>query len=160
MSRNVTPQLNKLVYNIEKILNRIPHDIKHKGGFFIDHYMKECLETVDRVNKFVNITTRQKLKAKKRIFKVYFKLQKYKGPHVSHHDKQRIIYAGGLGYASVSRAILTERMGKTVNHYWKPTKPTPIIYETDGWSYQGKETMEEWKAKMTAEKESILNELL
>ena len=159
---NPRPQLNRIVNDIEKILDRIPHDVKHKGGFYVDHYMEECLETVDRINELQNVTLRQKLKAKKRVFEVYFKLQKYKGPHVAYHDEQRIIYTGGLGYASVSKAILTQRMGKTVNHYWKPNKAPPTtdrpIFDIS--EYKGKETIEEWRTKMAAEKKAILDALL
>ena len=159
---NPRPQLNRIVYDIEKILDRIPQEVKHKGGFYVDHYMEECLETVDRINELQNVTTRQKLKAKKRVFEVYFKLQGYKGPHIAHHNDHRIIYTGGLGYASVSKAVLTQRMGKTVNHYWKPNKAPPIgdrpIFDIS--EYKGKETMEEWRAKMAAEKKAILDELL
>ena len=163
---NPRPQLSRIVYDIEKILDRIPHDVKHKGGFYIDHYMEECLETVDRVNELQNVTIRQKLKAKKRIFEVYFKLQKYKGPHIAYHNDHRVIYTGGLGYASVSKAMMTERMGKTVNHYWKPRAASDVTFKTErpsptsAWSYKGKETMEEWRDKMAAEKKAILNELL
>ena len=37
---NPTPQLNSIVSDVKKILNRIPHDVKKKGGFYIDHYWK------------------------------------------------------------------------------------------------------------------------
>ena len=160
MARNITPHLKKIVNGIENILNRIPHDVKHKGGFYVDHYMEECLESVDRVNELQNVTTRQKLKAKKRIFEVYFKLQEYKGPEVAYHDKQRIIYAGGLGYASVSKAVLTERLGKAIDHYWKPTKKRRCLQLDVGMVICNfKQTTEEWRQDMVKQKKIILNEM-
>ena len=49
-----------------------------------------------------------------------------------------------------------------MNHYWKPTKMPPItdrpIFDIS--EYKGKETIEEWRAKMAEEKKAILNELL
>jgi len=160
MERNITPHLKKIVNNIEKILNRIPHDLKNKGGFYVDHYMEECLESVDRINELQNVTIRQKLKAKKKIFEVYFKLQEYKGPHIAHHNNQRIIYSGGLGYASISRAVLTEKLGKTINHYWKPNKKSKCFtLEKHMVQYIGKQTFEEWKLNMSEQKKNILNEM-
>jgi|TARA_R100001530_G_scaffold14029_2_gene12792 hypothetical protein len=160
MERNITPHLKKIVNDIEKILNRIPHDLKNKGGFYVDHYMEECLESVDRINELQNVTIRQKLKAKKRIFEVYFKLQEYKGPHIAHHNNQRIIYAGGLGYASVSKAVLTERLGKAVDHYWKPTKKRKCLQlDISMVICKFKQTTEEWKLDMAKQKKNILNEV-
>ena len=122
--------------------------------------MEECLESVDRVNELQNVTTRQKLKAKKRIFEVYFKLQEYKGPQVAYHDKQRIIYTGGLGYASVSKAVLTERLGKAIDHYWKPTKKRRCLQlDVSMVICNFKQTTEEWRQDMVKQKKIILNEM-
>ena len=157
---NPTPQLNSIVSDVKKILNRIPHDVKKKGGFYIDHYMGECLESVDRVNKLKNISIRQKLQAKKNIFEVYFKLQEYKGPQVAYHKKKRIIYTGGVGYASISKAVLTEKLGKAIDHYWKPPKKLRCcILDNYMVQYIPKQSMDDWRIQMIEQKKEILSEM-
>ena len=101
---------------------------------------------------------RYKLRARKDIFEVYFLLQDYKGPEKSYHKKQRIIYTGGLGYASLANAVITQRVGKTINHYWKPPKKKPAIsLDMDGpIVYNRKPTMEDWRGLMTKQKQDVL----
>jgi hypothetical protein len=161
MKRNITPTLRKIVKEIQNIPDRIGHDIKKKGGFYLDFYLNKCLETVDRINEFNNITTKQKLRARKNIFEVYFKLQDFKGPERQDHKKDRILYVGGLGYASVSRAVLTERLGPTVNHYWKPPKKKPAIsIDISGnISYNVKPTLEDWNNLMVKQKQELMDEV-
>ena len=158
MKRNITPTLRKIVKEIQNIPNRIGHDIKKGDGFYLDYYLNKCLDTVDRINKFTNATTRQKLRARKDIFEVYFLLQDYKGPEKSYHKKQRIIYTGGLGYASLANAVITQRIGKTVNHYWKPPKKKPAIsLDMDGpIVYNRKQTIEDWRELMAEQKQGVL----
>tara|TARA_R110002020_G_scaffold454055_1_gene669318 strand:- start:56 stop:547 length:492 start_codon:yes stop_codon:yes gene_type:complete len=150
--------LTRLVQEIKNIPDRIPHDIKKKGGFYIDFYLNKCLETVDRINELNNITTRQKLKARKDIFEVYFKLQDFKGPEVQDHKRDRLIYVGGLGYASVAKAVLTEKMGRAVNHYWKPPKKKPpSLVDFDlSLVYNPKPTMQDWRNSMAKQKIEVL----
>ncbi len=151
--------LTRLVQEIQNIPNRIGHDIKKKGGFYLDFYLNKCLETVDRINNLNNITTRQKLRARKNIFEVYFKLQDYRGPEVQDHKKERIIYVGGLGYASTANAVITQRLGKSINHYWKPPKKKPAISIDFGLSlvYNPKPTMKQWRKEMTIQKRGVLH---
>ena len=151
--------LTRLVQEIQNIPNRIGHDIKKKGGFYLDFYLNKCLETVDRINNLNNITTRQKLRARKNIFEVYFKLQDYRWPEVQDHKKERIIYVGGLGYASTANAVITQRLGKSINHYWKPPKKKPAISIDFGLSlvYNPKPTMKQWRKEMTIQKRGVLH---
>tara|TARA_R100001244_G_scaffold67051_2_gene55000 strand:+ start:257 stop:751 length:495 start_codon:yes stop_codon:yes gene_type:complete len=153
------PQLlNRLVDEIQSIPSRIGHDVKKKGGFYLDYYLNKCLKTIDRINDISNITSLQKLTAKEKIFSIYFKLQDYKGPEVQYHKKERIIYAGGLGYASLANAVITQRIGKTINHYWKPPKKKPAIsLDMDGpMVYNRKPTMQDWRGLMTKQKQEVL----
>ena len=156
--RNITPTLRKIVREIQIIPERMGHDIKKQGGFYIDYYLNKCLDTVDRVNKISNVTTRQKLRARKDIFEVYFKLQEYKGPEIQYHKKERIIYSGGLGYASLANAVITQRIGKTINHYWKPPKKKPAIsLDMDGpIVYNRKQTTGDWRELMAKQKQEVL----
>ena len=150
--------LNRIVKEVQNIPNRIGHDIKKKGGFYLDFYLNKCLEAVDRTNNINNITIRQKLRARKNIFEVYFKLQDYKGPEVQDHKKERIIYVGGLGYASTANAVITQRLGKSVNHYWKPPKKklaVPIDFELS-LVYNPKPTMRQWRKEMKEQKKEVL----
>ena len=158
MKRNITPTLRKIVKEIQNIPERIGHDVKKKRGFYLDFYLNKCLETVDRVNEISNITTRQKLRARKDIFEVYFKLQDYKGPEIQDHKKERIIYTGGLGYASLANAVITKRIGKTVNHYWKPPKKNPAIsLDMEGpIVYNRKQTTGDWRELMAKQKQEVL----
>ena len=157
--RNITPRLRRIVREIQNIPNRIGHDLKKEGGFYLDFYLNKCLDTVDRINKFTNITTRQKLRARKDIFEVYFKLQDYKGPEKNYHKKEKIIYTGGLGYASLANAVITQRIGKTINHYWKPPKKKPAISIDFGLPlvYNPKPTMQDWRNLMVTQKKEVLN---
>ena len=158
MKRNITPILRKIVKEIQNIPERIGHDVKKSGGFYLDFYLNKCLETVDRINSISNVTTRQKLRARKDIFEVYFKLQEYKGPEIQYHKKERIIYSGGLGYASLANAVITQRIGKTVNHYWKPPKKKPAIsLDMDGpIVYNRKQTVGDWRELMAKQKREVL----
>ena len=157
--RNITVTLRKIVKEIQNIPERIGHDTKKKGGFYLDFYLNKCLETVDRVNKISNVTTRQKLRARKDIFDIYFKLQEYKGPEIQEHKRERIIYSGGLGYATLANAVITQRIGKTVNHYWKPPKKK-VSVSIDFEScivYNPKPTMQDWRNLMVEQKIGVLN---
>ena len=159
--RNITPTLRKIVKEIQVIPDRIGHDLKKQGGFYIDYYLNKCLDTVDRINKINNVTTRQKIRARKDIFEIYFRLQDYKGPEINYHKKERIIYTGGLGYASLANAVITQRIGKTVNHYWKPPKKKPAIsIDMDiPLVYNRKPTMDDWRKLMTVQKEQVLGKV-
>ena len=154
------PQLlNRLVDEIQSIPSRIGHDVKKKGGFYLDYYLNKCLKTVDRINDISNITSLQKLTAKEKIFNIYFKLQDYKGPEVQYHKKERIIYAGGLGYASLANAVITQRIGKAINHYWKPPKKKVSVSVDFGLCivYNPKPTMQDWRNLMVEQKIGVLN---
>lgn len=157
--RNITVTLRKIVKEIQNIPERIGHDTKKKGGFYLDFYLNKCLETVDRVNKISNVTTRQKLRARKDIFDIYFKLQEYKGPEIQDHKRERIIYSGGLGYATLANAVITQRIGKTVNHYWKPPKKKVSVSIDFGSCivYNPKPTMQDWRNLMVEQKIGVLN---
>ena len=142
------------------------------GIFYKNYYTKTNLTSMDPVslhknlqilerNKINNVTTRQKLRARKDIFEIYFRLQDYKGPEINYHKKERIIYTGGLGYASLANAVITQRIGKTVNHYWKPPKKKPAIsIDMDiPLVYNRKPTMDDWRKLMTVQKEQVLGKV-
>tara|TARA_R100000656_G_scaffold20156_1_gene18176 strand:+ start:370 stop:930 length:561 start_codon:yes stop_codon:yes gene_type:complete len=172
--KKVAPNLRRILNRIENIPERIPVDIAKKGGFNLDFYLDECIDTIERVYNMRNLTHFQKKRARDRIFDVYTKLQEYAGVEVDYHrtDERKLVYledlrvveskspdvrSGGLGYASISNATLTQRVGKTVDHYYNPTKTKPVEPVDDPtWKYVGKETTEEWRERMKKEKETLL----
>jgi len=172
--KKVAPNLRRILNRIENIPERIPVDIAKKGGFNLDFYLDECIDTIERVYNMKNLTNFQKKRARDRIFNIYTKLQEYGGVEVDYHvtRERKLVYlddlkvveskspdirSGGLGYASVSHATLTQRIGKTIDHYYNPPKVKPVEPINDPtWEYKGKETMEEWRERMKEEKEILL----
>tara|TARA_R110002020_G_scaffold469704_1_gene694933 strand:+ start:536 stop:1108 length:573 start_codon:yes stop_codon:yes gene_type:complete len=73
---------------------------------------------------------------------------------------QRNQHAGGMGFSTSRGLTLSEGVGKPVNQYWNPVlavKKSPITYlDPSTIEYKHKETTQEWRDRMAAEKEKIL----
>ena len=77
---------------------------------------------------------------------------------VSAYQKNQ--YAGGLGFSTSRGMTLSEGMGQPINLYWNPllaAKKNPITYfDPSAIEYNHRETTQEWRDRMAAEKADIL----
>ena len=77
---------------------------------------------------------------------------------VSAYQKNQ--HAGGMGFSHSRGMTLSEGVGKPANHYWNPVlaaKKSPITYlDPSTVEYKHKETTQEWRDRMAAEKADIL----
>mgnify|MGYP006090975815 FL=1 len=77
---------------------------------------------------------------------------------VSAYQKNQ--HAGGMGFSHSRGMTLSEGVGKPANHYWNPVlaaKKSPITYlDPSTIEYKHKETTQEWRDRMAAEKADIL----
>ena len=66
-----------------------------------------------------------------------------------------------MGFSHSRGMTLSEGVGKPANHYWNPVlaaKKSPITYlDPSTIEYKHKETTQEWRDRMAAEKADILN---
>jgi beta-glucosidase-like glycosyl hydrolase len=157
-----------------------------KGTVPIEIYKNRCLHYIEAVNKLKEVDAEAKTQAKQRIFNVYFKLQEYVGAERQENKQtfntredveipletvgdlldtavadayRRTQFAGGLGFSTSRGLTLSEGMGKQINNYWQPPKKSaPIMYvDCTTINYNSRETTQEWRDKMAAEKEAILS---
>jgi hypothetical protein len=65
-----------------------------------------------------------------------------------------------MGFSHSRGMTLSEGVGKPANHYWNPVlaaKKSPITYlDPSTVEYKHKETTQEWRDRMAAEKADIL----
>ena len=77
---------------------------------------------------------------------------------VSAYQKNQ--YAGGMGFSTSRGMTLSEGMGQPVNQYWNKVlaaKKHPVTYvDPSTVEYKHKETTQEWRDRMAAEKADIL----
>lgn len=77
---------------------------------------------------------------------------------VSAYQKNQ--HAGGMGFSHSRGMTLSEGVGKPTNNYWNPVlaaKKSPITYlDPSNIEYKHKETTQEWRDRMAAEKADIL----
>ena len=73
---------------------------------------------------------------------------------------QKNQHAGGMGFSTSRGMTLSEGMGQPVNQYWNAVlaaKKNPITYvDASTIEYKHKETTQEWRDRMAAEKADIL----
>ena len=78
---------------------------------------------------------------------------------VSAYQKNQ--HAGGMGFATSRGMTLSEGIGKPVNRYWNPilgAAKNPVIQVDPATvEYKHRETTQEWRDRMAAEKAAILN---
>lgn len=177
--------LNKFVRKAEGLLDKVTYNMYLKGTVPIEIYKNRCLHYIEAVNKLKEVDTEAKTQAKQRIFNVYFKLQEYDGAERQENKQtfhtredveipletvgdlldtavadayRKTQFAGGLGFSTSRGLTLAEGMGKQINNYWQPPKKAAPVRMVDPStaSYTPKETMQEWRDKMAAEKKEIL----
>jgi|TARA_Y100000310_G_scaffold328208_1_gene395952 hypothetical protein len=77
---------------------------------------------------------------------------------VSAYQKNQ--HAGGMGFSTSRGMTLSEGIGKPSNQYWNPVlaaKNNPVTYlDASTVEYKHKETTQEWRDRMAAEKKEIL----
>ena len=177
--------LNKFIRKAEGLLDKVTYNMYLKGTVPIEIYKNRCLHYIEAVNKLKEVDAEAKTQAKQRIFNVYFKLQEYVGAErqenrQTFHTREDVEipletvgdlldtavadayrktqFAGGLGFSTSRGLTLSEGMGKQINNYWQPPrKAAPIRYgDPSTVTYTWKETTQDWRDKMAAEKEKIL----
>lgn len=177
--------MKKFIRKAEGLLDKVTYNSYLKGTVPIEIYKNRCLHYIEAVNKLRDVDPDAKTHAKQRIFNVYFKLQEYDGPERQENRQtfntqedveipletvgdlldtavadayRKTQFAGGLGFSTSRGLTLAEGMGKQINNYWQPPKKVAPVRMVDPStaSYTPKETMQEWRDKMAADKEAIL----
>ena len=185
VTKKRTTILKKFIRKAEGLLDKVTYNSYLKGTVPIEIYKNRCLHYIEAVNKLRDVDPDAKTHAKQRIFNVYFKLQEYDGPERQENRQtfntqedveipletvgdlldtavadayRKTQFAGGLGFSTSRGLTLAEGMGKQINNYWQPPKKAAPVRMVDPStvSYVPKETMQEWRDKMAAEKEEIL----
>ena len=184
-------QLKRIITKAENCFQRCVVELrKTKGwsGIPIDMYLNTCLDCVEMVNRLPHIDDEDREDAREKIFAVYFKLQKYRGPerqtthafptgketHMEVIDKPLASansYQGGLGFSGVADGLFLQKTGRQTNPYWKPTKRRPVKilpkedYPAIMYEYEERRlddarlTMAEFREEMDREKRELLYEL-
>ena len=185
-------QVNKIINKGENLLKKIGAEINRTQGVHgipIDIYMNDCLKYIDTVNNIKNISKRQKEKAKKRLFNIYFSLQDYQGGErqtrkpwpqgreIALEDLRgeylisADAFKGGLGFSGISNALFLQQSGPKHDDYWKPPpkKPVVLIPKKDYGKIQAdyerhkEETLrmdlDEFHEEMKRQKQELLHEM-
>ena len=179
--------LKRIIKKAEGLLKKVTADERSRGTVPIDAYKNRCLGHIERVNELTAYTREEIEWVKRKLFKVYFKLQEYKGSErqiealvpplyedqevnidsvgqqlneavVSAYQKNQ--HAGGLGFSTSRGMTLSEGMGQPVNLYWNKVSAAakhPVKHiEYTTINYNSRETTQEWRDRMAAEKADIL----
>jgi len=181
-------QVNKIINKGENLLKKIGAEINRTQGVHgipIDIYMNDCLKYIDTVNNLKNINKKQKEKAKKRLFNIYFSLQDYEGAErqtrkpwpqgkeiaLADLRAEYLISAdafkGGLGFSGISNALFLQQSGPKHDQYWKPTPKSKVktapssMHEWMMEDYEEKRslTLDEFHEEMKRQKEELLYEM-
>ena len=181
-------QVNKIINKGENLLKKIGAEINRTQGVHgipIDIYMNDCLKYIDTVNSLKNISKRQKEKAKKRLFNIYFSLQDYEGGErqtrkpwpqgkeiaLADLRGEYLISAdafkGGLGFSGISSGMFLQQSGPKHDQYWKPTPKSKVktapssMHEWMMEDYEEKRslTLDEFHEEMDRQKREVLYEM-
>ena len=181
-------QVNKIINKGENLLKKIGAEINRTQGVHgipIDIYMNDCLKYIDTVNNIKNISKRQKEKAKKRLFNIYFSLQDYEGAErqtrkpwpqgreIALEDLRgeylisADAFKGGLGFSGISSGMFLQQSGPKHDQYWKPTPKSKVktapssMHEWMMEDYEEKRslTLDEFHEEMKRQKEELLYEM-
>ncbi len=184
-------QLKRIITKAENCFQRCVIELRKtrgSAGIPIDVYLNTCLDCVEMVNRLPNLSKRGRANAREKIFAVYFKLQKYRGPerqtrhafpegketHMETIDKPLLSansYQGGLGFSGVADGLFLQKSGSKSNPYWKPTKTAPVKtlpkedYPAMMYEYEERRlddarlTMAEFHEEMDREKREVLYDL-
>ena len=181
-------QVNKIINKGENLLKKIGAEINRTQGVHgipIDIYMNDCLKYIDTVNNLKNISKRQKEKAKKRLFNIYFSLQDYEGAErqtrkpwpqgkeiaLADLRGEYLISAdafkGGLGFSGISSGMFLQQSGPKHDQYWKPTPKSKVktapssVHEWMMEDYEARRpiTLDEFHEEMDRQKREVLYEV-
>ena len=181
-------QVNKIINKGENLLKKIGAEINRTQGLHgipIDIYMNDCLKYIDTVNKLTNINKKQKEKAKKRLFNIYFSLQDYegaerqtrqpwpKGKEIALADLRgeyllsTDAFKGGLGFSGISSGMFLQQSGPKHDQYWKPTPKSKVrkapssVHEWMMEDYEERRplTLDEFHEEMDRQKREVLYEM-
>ena len=185
-------QVNKIINKGENLLKKIGAEINRTQGVHgipIDIYMNDCLKYIDTVNNLKNINKKQKEKAKKRLFNIYFSLQDYQGAErqtrkpwpqgkeiaLADLRGEYLISAdafkGGLGFSGISSGMFLQQSGPKHDQYWEPPskKPATLTPKKDYGIIQAdyerhkeesdRMTLDEFHEEMKRQKEELLYEM-
>jgi len=181
-------QVNKIINKGENLLKKIGAEINRTQGVHgipIDIYMNDCLKYIDTVNNLKNISKRQKEKAKKRLFNIYFSLQDYEGAErqtrkpwpqgkeiaLADLRGEYLISAdafkGGLGFSGISSGMFLQQSGPKHDQYWKPTPKSKVktapssVHEWLMEDYEERRsiTLDEFHEEMDRQKREVLYEM-
>jgi len=181
-------QVNKIINKGENLLKKIGAEINRTQGVHgipIDIYMNDCLKYIDTVNSLKNISKRQKEKAKKRLFNIYFSLQDYEGAErqtrkpwpqgkeiaLADLRGEYLISAdafkGGLGFSGISSGMFLQQSGPKHDQYWKPTPKSKVktapssVHEWMMEDYEERRsiTLDEFHEEMDRQKREVLYEM-
>ena len=181
-------QVNKIINKGENLLKKIGAEINRTQGVHgipIDIYMNDCLKYIDTVNNLKNINKKQKEKAKKRLFNIYFSLQDYQGGErqtrkpwpqgreIALEDLRgeylisADAFKGGLGFSGISSGLFLQQSGPKHDQYWKPppksevkTAPSSIHdWMMEDYEERRSLTLDEFHEEMRLQKEELLYEM-
>ena len=181
-------QVNKIINKGENLLKKIGAEINRTQGVHgipIDIYMNDCLKYIDTVNNLKNISKKQKEKAKKRLFNIYFSLQDYQGGErqtrkpwpqgreIALEDLRgeylisADAFKGGLGFSGVSNALFLQQSGPKHDDYWKPPPKSKVrtapssVHEwlMDDYEEKRSLTLDEFHEEMKRQKQELLYEM-
>ena len=185
-------QVNKIINKGENLLKKIGAEINRTQGVHgipIDIYMNDCLKYIDTVNNLQNINKKQKEKAKKRLFNIYFSLQDYQGGErqtrkpwpqgreIALEDLRgeylfsADAFKGGLGFSGISSGMFLQQSGPKHDQYWKPPSKKPVtltpkkdygIIQADYERHKeeaNRMTLDEFHEEMRRQKEELLYEM-
>ena len=181
-------QVNKIINKGENLLKKIGAEINRTQGVHgipIDIYMNDCLKYIDTVNNLKNINKKQKEKAKKRLFNIYFSLQDYQGGErqtrkpwpqgreIALEDLRgeylisADAFKGGLGFSGISSGMFLQQSGPKHDQYWKPTPKSEVrtapssVHEWLMEDYEERRplTLDEFHEEMDRQKREVLYEV-
>ena len=181
-------QVNKIINKGENLLKKIGAEINRTQGVHgipIDIYMNDCLKYIDTVNNLKNINKKQKEKAKKRLFNIYFSLQDYQGGErqtrkpwpqgreIALEDLRgeylisADAFKGGLGFSGISSGLFLQQSGPKHDQYWKPPPKSEVKTAPSSmhdWMMEDYEerrslTLDEFHEEMRLQKEELLYEM-
>jgi hypothetical protein len=175
---NYHHQIKKLIRKAENLERKVAYDLRKRGASPIDTYMDRCLRYAEQINDLTQVPDRQKVPARRRIFKVYFNLQDYTG--IEHTQEEHLedmmgdldlaiveahsadMRTGGMGFSSANNVMMTGGLGAPKNPYWNAgnyAKAKKVVeIDTSNHVYKPKQTMVQWKEANKQEKKGVLDE--
>ena len=175
---NYHPTIKRLIRKPENVERKVEFDLRKKGVTHLETYRNRCLLYAEKVNDLTQVPERQKVTARRRIFKVYFNLQDYNG--IEHTQEEHLedmmgdldlaiveahaadVRSGGMGYSSVSNVMMAGGIGLPKNPYWNAgnaAKAKKIVdYDTSDHVYKPTQSVVEWRDQMKKEKAGVLGE--